>query len=266
NRPHFASALSRDEAPMDVAPTPNPVPALAPPTPPAVVNAWPRSAQWATAFLIGVAVTLLLVHSFSYLRGGTRPTELYRERGIAHKVDLNEAEYAELRQLHGIGDALARRILEHRTRNGSFQSVDELRRVSGIGPAILERLRPWVYVASPPADRIASEPTEPVAPAREVAVKLAPPASSSGSSRPVGKKEENLKERIDINRADLQELQRLPGIGPRLAQRILDERAKRPFQSVDDLRRVSGIGPKTLERLRPYVTVGTDSQRVAQAG
>jgi competence protein ComEA len=51
-------------------------------------------------------------------------------------------------------------------------------------------------------------------------------------------------------------LQKLPGIGPRLAQRILDERAKSVFKSVDDLRRVSGIGPKTLEKLRAYVTVG----------
>jgi competence protein ComEA len=77
------------------------------------------------------------------------------------------------------------------------------------------------------------------------------------------KKGENLKAPIDINKADAQVLQQLPGIGPKLAQRILDERAKAPFQSVDDLRRVSGIGPKILERLRPYVKVRQTSESIA---
>src|SRR5205823_10429093 len=70
------------------------------------------------------------------------------------------------------------------------------------------------------------------------------------------KKADALHDPIDVNRAAADELQKLPGIGPRLAQRILDERAKAPFKSVDDLRRVSGIGPKTLEKLRAFVTVG----------
>jgi competence protein ComEA len=61
---------------------------------------------------------------------------------------------------------------------------------------------------------------------------------------------------IDVNRAPLAELQRLPGIGPKMSQRIVDERGKRPFATVAELRRVPGIGPKTLEKLRPYVTTG----------
>jgi DNA uptake protein ComE-like DNA-binding protein len=40
-----------------------------------------------------------------------------------------------------------------------------------------------------------------------------------------------------------------------MAQRIVDERQKKPFKSADDLRRVSGIGQKTLEKLRPWVAV-----------
>jgi competence protein ComEA len=60
---------------------------------------------------------------------------------------------------------------------------------------------------------------------------------------------------INVNRADLAELQKLPGVGPKISQRILDERAKARFKSIDDLRRVPGIGPKTLEKLRPYVTI-----------
>jgi len=63
---------------------------------------------------------------------------------------------------------------------------------------------------------------------------------------------------LDLNRATAQELEKLPGIGPVLAQRIVDWREKHgPFKSVDDLLAVPGIGPKTLENLRDKVTVGS---------
>jgi competence protein ComEA len=63
-------------------------------------------------------------------------------------------------------------------------------------------------------------------------------------------------DRIDVNRADEAALERLPGIGPALARRIVEARAERPFRSVEDLARVRGIGPATLARLGDLVTVG----------
>ena len=73
------------------------------------------------------------------------------------------------------------------------------------------------------------------------------------------KKADALKDAIDVNHASAEELQKLPGIRPKMAQRIIDERAKAPFKSVDDLRRVSGIGPKTLEKLRAFVATHSDA-------
>jgi competence protein ComEA len=61
---------------------------------------------------------------------------------------------------------------------------------------------------------------------------------------------------IDVNTAGPAELERLPGIGPVMAARIIDTRQAGRFRTADDLRRVRGIGPKTLETLRPFVTCG----------
>jgi competence ComEA-like helix-hairpin-helix protein len=62
---------------------------------------------------------------------------------------------------------------------------------------------------------------------------------------------------LDLNRASQDDLERLPGIGPGLAARIVESRARRgTFDSVDDLRRVRGIGGTTLARLRPLLAIG----------
>lgn len=62
-------------------------------------------------------------------------------------------------------------------------------------------------------------------------------------------------EPLDLNLATAADLELLPRIGPALAGRIIAERDRARFESVDSLLRVRGIGPRTLERLRPWVTV-----------
>jgi competence protein ComEA len=61
---------------------------------------------------------------------------------------------------------------------------------------------------------------------------------------------------VNLNSAGLADLDQLPGVGPVLAQRILDWRTEHQrFASVDELGEVSGIGDKLLAQLRPKVSV-----------
>ncbi len=72
---------------------------------------------------------------------------------------------------------------------------------------------------------------------------------------------ENTLLRIDLNSAQSRELALLPGVGPVLAKRIVENRNRLgPFRTVDDLSRVHGIGPKTIERLGDVCEVRLDRQ------
>jgi comEA protein len=63
-------------------------------------------------------------------------------------------------------------------------------------------------------------------------------------------------EKININKASVSELTRLPGVGPRIAERIYEYRKQvGKFKSVEELLNVKGIGPKKLEKMRPYITL-----------
>lgn len=65
---------------------------------------------------------------------------------------------------------------------------------------------------------------------------------------------------LDLNRATEQDFDALPGIGPRLAERIMEYRQSAgAFHSLDELRAVKGIGKKKFERIRPLVTVMPDA-------
>lgn len=62
---------------------------------------------------------------------------------------------------------------------------------------------------------------------------------------------------LDLNQASKEDLEALPGIGPVIAERILDYRQNHgPFKKIEDLDQVPGIGPKKLEQIKPYITLG----------
>ncbi len=85
---------------------------------------------------------------------GTGPSARPGPRGPAaarrRPVDLNRAGARELDGLPGIGPVLAERIVLQRRRYGPFLGLDELLAVRGVGPRLLERIRPWAIVGPSP--------------------------------------------------------------------------------------------------------------------
>jgi competence protein ComEA len=99
----------------------------------------------------GVVVLMLLQWSWIQLQ---RPVEIPLARAQQHptqlQIDLNSADWIEWMQVDGIGPELASRIVADRQLHGSFQTPEELLRVSGIGPATLNRIRPFLEQSTGP--------------------------------------------------------------------------------------------------------------------
>jgi competence protein ComEA len=66
-------------------------------------------------------------------------------------------------------------------------------------------------------------------------------------------------ERIDVNRASVVELMRLPGVGRKRAEAIAAHRARAPFRRLEDLLTVKGVSAAWLEKQRPHLAVGPAS-------
>ena len=93
-----------------------------------------------------------------------------------------------------------------------------------------------------------------------VDIEILKPAETATVPSETGTTEATLPGKVNINTADLAQLQTLPGIGPVIAQRIIDYRTEfGPFESVYDLVSVKGIGLSTLEKLLDLITVGGET-------
>ena len=150
--------------------------------------------------------------------------------------DIDTAESAALQAVVGIGPAKARAILEDRASRGPFGSLDNLTRVSGVGPATLRNFEAAGFCV----DESASEPPGPAAARPEPTQS---PASASARQR--------ASNCTDINASGSSTLHRVSGIGAARAQAIIEYRDRNgPFQTLEHITRVSGVGPSTLANFR----------------
>lgn len=117
-----------------------------------------RSDQLTVAVLLGAAILLVGLYWLHLSGWGTRPIEIDRmpQHRLDYQIDPNRANWVEWVQLPGIGEVLAKRIVEDREQNGPFRSIDELERVRGIGPKTIAGIAPYLrdlprQQSSPPA-------------------------------------------------------------------------------------------------------------------
>jgi competence protein ComEA len=115
--------------------------------------------------VLGVLVFLfliLLIGRWIYLSGtGMEPIEIDRESGIQiqYQLEINQASWIEWVQLEGVGETLARKIVDYREKNGPFQEIEDLTKINGIGKKTLDKFRPWIRLDKSPV-----EPKQPIKP------------------------------------------------------------------------------------------------------
>ena len=104
----------------------------------------------ADRFLLGILlialVVLLAAFRWKLSGGGQSEIEIVSQqpREFFYSIDINKASWVEWAQLDGIGEKLGRRIVKDREDNGAFMSVADLIRVRGLGPKLMEKIKPFL--------------------------------------------------------------------------------------------------------------------------
>ena len=158
-------------------------------------------------------------------------------------IDINAADGKTLQRLPGIGPSYAGHILKYRRRNGGFKAKEELLRINGIGAKRLQKISPLITVGKSGTGLPA------------VAVDSLPQADVANDQRNVEQPKQRAAEFVlNVNEAGSSELQKLPGIGPAYAERIIKYRNENGvFREKDELLKIKGIGKKRLAKIKPFV-------------
>jgi competence protein ComEA len=166
-------------------------------------------------------------------------------------LDPNRSGEEELDRLPGIGPSTAQALVADRAEKGGYTRPEDLLRVKGIGPATLAKIRGHLDFSKGIPLELHRKTSG------GARVRTGGGGSAGGDLSGPSDSVPQPMTRVDLNRASSQELQSLPGIGPALAERILDSRLREgPFRSPDDLLRIRGIGPTTLAKIRALVAPG----------
>ncbi len=98
------------------------------------------AAMLVVAGLIGIT----LYFGIQWIQNGLVDIDDVSKRSAQYQVNVNEAQWFEFINLPGIGETLAKAIVEHREVNGPFQSHEEITNVSGIAEGKLRQIKPFL--------------------------------------------------------------------------------------------------------------------------
>jgi len=170
-------------------------------------------------------------------------------------VDINTADQKALESLPGVGPATAKEIIQGRP----YKSVDDLANVKGIGKSKLEKIKPLVTVGGQPAAQAPAATGAAGAAAGAAAPAASPKATTTTQPAQKAPAQANQPAKaavptgpVNLNTASKEQLEALPGIGPKKAQAIIDGR---PYQKTEDIMKVKGIKQKTYDKIKDKITV-----------
>lgn len=166
-------------------------------------------------------------------------------RPVAQRIEMfnfdpNAATESELLRL-GLPAWTVRSILNYRAKGGGFRSKDDFRKIYNLKAEDYSRLEPYIVFSQIVASREALR-----------------PATFSGGDSPKWATPKTL----DINQAELEEWQRLPGIGEKRAQQIMQFRtALGGFVSVEQLGEMYGLPDSVFQKIRPMLMLAAGAVR-----
>ena len=171
--------------------------------------------------------------------------ETGRSRGFGFVEMENDSEAQKaIEALPGVGPTLAKRIMEARP----FQSLDDLSKIKGMTKTKVAALK----------DKVTVGPAAPAAPAPAAQKPVPAPAPAAGPQPATAAKEKAEAgklapgERININTATAEELDKLPDIGPVKAQAIIEGR---PYKTPEDIMKVRGIKEGIYNKIKDHISV-----------
>lgn len=165
----------------------------------------------------------------------TRPqeSETLSSSAPVGKIDLNKATREEIKKITGLSAELCDAIILFREEGMFFKGKDDLLKIDGFSTEIVNRIEPVVYFSQQ----------------TPIQTKSKEETITQTDSR----KDDGL---ININTASSSELQKLPRVGPKTAEKIISYRESHgPFKNPEQITNVQGIGPKTYEKMKNMIKV-----------
>lgn len=150
------------------------------------------------------------------------------------KININEADVAQLMKIPGIGSKLANEIIQYKNKNGNFTYMEQLLDIPGLGEKKLNRIKNFIDLPEKNSKDISS--------------------SNYKNSGKITISEAPVK--IDLNTATAEQLCEIPYIGPKTAQSIIEYRNKNGlFHNLEEIKNIPRIGEKTYNKLKAYLYI-----------